>query len=185
MALLTILTAPHPVLKTKAREVRDDEFGPALAEHFENMAETMYAAPGVGLAAPQINDSRQILVADPGFDGEDGDATKGDHLVYMANPVIISRSEETVTSSEACLSLPDYAQEVRRSREIVVRFKDAAGTVFENTYTDFPAVVIQHEIDHLEGITLLEHSSRFKRNRYLKKQRKKGLGVAKDKSRRR
>ncbi|HCH63465.1 MAG: peptide deformylase [Deltaproteobacteria bacterium] len=185
MALLPILAAPHPVLKKKAREVRDDEFGPDLAKHFEDMAETMYAAPGVGLAAPQVNDPRQILVADPGFEGEDGDDNKGDQLVYMANPVIVSRSKETITWSEACLSVPDYSQDIRRAREIVVRFQDAEGTVFENTYTDFPAVVIQHEMDHLKGITLLERSSRFKRNRYMQRQKKKEMNAAKGKPRRR
>ena len=184
MALLPILEAPHPVLKKKAREVRDDEFGPELAKHFEDMAETMYAAPGVGLAAPQVNDSRRILVADPGFEGEEGEANKGEQLVYMANPVIVSKSKETINWSEACLSVPEYSQDVRRSREIVVRFQDAQGTAFENTYTDFPAVVIQHEMDHLDGVTLLEHSSRFKRNRYVQKQKKKGLSASKGKARR-
>jgi peptide deformylase len=185
MALLDILEAPHPILKQKARDVRDDEFGAALAELFENMAETMYAAPGVGLAAPQVGDSRRILVADPGFDGEEAEDTKGQQLVYMANPVILSRSDDTITWSEACLSVPDYSQDIRRSKEIVVRYQDATGTVHERTYTEFPAVVIQHEMDHLEGITLLEHSTRFKRNRYIKRQKKKELDAAKPKSSRR
>ena len=183
MALLPILEAPHPVLKKKAREVREDEFGAELAQHFEDMAETMYAAPGVGLAAPQVNDSRRILVADPGFDGEDGEANKGEQLVYMANPVIVSRSKETITWSEACLSVPEYSQDIRRSKEIVVRFQDATGAEFERTFVDFPSVVIQHEMDHLDGVTLLEHSSRFKRNRYIQKQKK--LQAGKGKPRRR
>mgnify|MGYP000707353662 CR=1 FL=1 len=179
MALLDILEAPHPILKKKARAVRDDEFGPDLAAHFENMAETMYAAPGVGLAAPQVGDSRRILVADPGFEGDDGEANKGNELVYMANPTILSRGDDTITWSEACLSVPEYTQDVRRSNDIVVRFQDAEGTVHERTYTEFAAVVIQHEMDHLDGITLLEHSSRFKRGRYLKKQQKKARTPAK------
>ena len=184
MALLTIVEAPHPVLKKKARDVRDDEFGPELEGLFEDMAETMYAAPGVGLAAPQINDSRRILVADPGFEGEADTAKPSEQLVYMVNPVILSRSKETIQSSEACLSLPDYSQDVRRHKEIVVRYQDAGGETFERTYADFPAVVIQHEIDHLDGITLLERSTRFKRNRYIQKQKKK-LGAARGKTRRR
>lgn len=185
MALLDIIEAPHPVLKKKAREVRDDEFGPTLAKLFEDMAETMYAAPGVGLAAPQVGDARRILVADPGFEGEDGEANKGAQLVYMANPVIVSRSDDTITWSEACLSVPEYSQDVRRSNQIVVRYQDADGTAHERTYEEFPAVVIQHEMDHLEGITLLEYSSRFKRGRYLKKQKKKALEEAKPSQRRR
>jgi peptide deformylase len=184
MALLTIVEAPHPVLKTKARDVRDDEFGPELEGLFEDMAATMYAAPGVGLAAPQINDSRRILVADPGFEGEDGTAKPSEQLVYMVNPVILTRSRETIQSSEACLSLPDYSQDVRRHKEIVVRYQDAVGETFERSYADFPAVVIQHEIDHLDGITLLERSTRFKRNRYLQKQKKR-QGASRDKAQRR
>lgn len=175
MALLDILEAPHPILSKKARRVHDDEFGPALARLFEDMAETMYAAPGVGLAAPQVGDSRRILVADPGFEGEDGEAKKGDELVYMANPEIISRGEGTITWAEACLSVPDYTQDVPRADSVVVRYQDAAGELQERTYTDFPAIVIQHEMDHLDGITLLEHSSRFKRGRYVQKQKKKKL----------
>lgn len=178
MALLDILEAPHPVLSQKARRVRDDEFGPELARLFEDMAETMYAAPGVGLAAPQVGDARRILVADPGFEGDDGEARKGDELVYMANPEIVSRGEGTITWAEACLSVPDYTQDVLRADEILVRYQDAQGLVQERTYTKFSAVVIQHEMDHLEGVTLLEHSSRFKRNRYVQKQKKKKLKAA-------
>ena len=173
MALLNIIEAPHPTLTKKARRVRDDEFGPALASLFEDMAETMYAAPGVGLAAPQIDDSRQILVADPGFEGEDGEAKKGIDLVYMANPEIIERGKGRIKWSESCLSVPEYSQDVQRIERIVVRFQDAQGEQQERTYQGFPAVVIQHEMDHLNGITLLERSSRFKRNRYVQRVRKK------------
>jgi len=185
MALLDILEAPHPVLKKKARAVLDTEFGPDLAQLFEDMAETMYAAPGVGLAAPQIGDSRRILVADPGFDGEDGEENKGDQLVYMANPVILSRSEDTITWSEACLSVPEYSQDIRRSNTIVVQYQGADGQTLERTFEAFPAVVIQHEMDHLDGITLLEHSSRFKRSRYLKKQKKRTADTGTSPARRR
>ena len=173
MALLEIIEAPHPTLNKKARRVRDDEFGPALATLFEDMAETMYAAPGVGLAAPQVDDSRRILVADPGFEGEDGEAKKGIDLVYMANPEIIERGDGRIQWSESCLSVPDYSQDVQRIERIVVRYQDAQGEVHQRTYEGFPAVVIQHEMDHLDGITLLERSSRFKRNRYVKRVRKK------------
>lgn len=173
MALLDIIEAPHPTLSKKARRVREDEFGPALATLFENMAETMYTAPGVGLAAPQVNDSRRILVADPGFEGEDGETKKGMDLVYMANPEVIERGDDRINWDESCLSVPDYSQTVERIGRIVVRFQDAMGTVQERTYEGFPAVVIQHEMDHLDGVTLLEHSTRFKRNRYVQRQRKK------------
>ncbi len=172
MPLLDILEAPHPILAKKARDVRPDEFGPALKTLLDNMAETMYAAPGVGLAAPQIGDSRRILVADPGFEGEDGEQKKGIELVFMVNPTIVAHGEGTITWSESCLSVPEYSQNIDRHDQIDVEFQDADGNRQVRRYEGFSAVVIQHEMDHLSGVTLLEHSSRFKRNRYLQKQKK-------------
>jgi len=170
MALLDILEAPHPLLSQKARAVRDDEFGPDLARLLDDMAETMYAAPGVGLAAPQVADSRRILVADPGFEGEDGETRKGIELVHMVNPVITERSKDLIKWEESCLSVPEYFVDVKRSERITVTWRDAQGAAHERAYEGFPAVVLQHEMDHLDGVTLLEHSSRLKRSRYIKKQ---------------
>jgi peptide deformylase len=176
MAILEILEAPHPILSAKARVVRVDELGEPLKKHLDDMAETMYAAPGVGLAAPQVGDPRRILVADPGFEGEDGKRMKGIDLLFMVNPEILERSEETINWDESCLSVPDYSQEVKRSKRIRVRWIDPMGTPFERVFEDFSAVVLQHELDHLMGTTLLEHSSRFKRGRYLTRQAKKRVG---------
>ena len=86
MAILPIIEAPHPILSARARPVREDEFGDDLAVLLDDMAETMYAAPGVGLAAPQVADGRRILVIDPGFEGEEGEAQKGIFLLKMINP---------------------------------------------------------------------------------------------------
>jgi peptide deformylase len=172
MALLDIIEAPNPILSKKARAVRADEFGDALAVHLENMTETMYAAPGVGLAAPQVGDSRRILVADPGFEGEDGESRKGVELVKMVNPVITQRSTELISWEESCLSVPEFFQDVDRARVITVEWQDATGAAQQRVYEGFPAVVLQHEMDHLDGVTLLEHTSRLKRSRYLSKQRK-------------
>ena len=172
MALLDILTAPHPILSAKARAVTEAEFTPALKKLLDDMAETMYAAPGVGLAAPQIGDSRRIVVADPGFEGEDGARKKGVDLVFMVNPQIVERGSERIKWEESCLSVPDLSQNVDRNKRIVVRFQDATGAPVERTYEGFPAVVIQHELDHLEGVTLLKYSSLLKRSRYLQKQKK-------------
>ncbi len=173
MALLPIIEAPDPVLSKKARPVREDEFGEALAAHLEDMTETMYAAPGVGLAAPQVGDSRRILVADPGFEGEDGETQKGIELVKMVNPVITARSDEKIRWEESCLSVPEFFQNVDRARSITMTWQDATGAAQEKVYEGFPAVVLQHEMDHLDGITLLEHTSRLKRSRYMGKRRKK------------
>lgn len=172
MALLDILTAPHPKLSAKARAVTTDEFTPALQRLLEDMAETMYAAPGVGLAAPQIGDSRRIVVADPGFEGEDGARKKGVDLVFMVNPQIVERGAERIQWEESCLSVPDLSQNVDRTKRILVRFQDAKGEAQERSYEGFGAVVIQHELDHLDGVTLLKYSSLLKRSRYLQKQKK-------------
>jgi peptide deformylase len=172
MAILTIIEAPNPVLSKRARLVAEDEFGPELARLLNDMAETMYAAPGVGLAAPQVGDGRRIIVADPGFEGDDGEVRKGIDLVKMVNPVIVERSKETVIWEESCLSVPEYYVNVKRAKRVLVRWNDVSGAVQERELEGFPAIVIQHELDHLEGITLLEHSSRLKRSRYLSKVRR-------------
>ena len=98
MAILPILEAPHPILSAAARPVTDDEFGPELADFVEDMAQTMYAAPGVGLAAPQVGDGRRILVAN--LKG-DVDEDSRDELVIMINPVIRERSQENIRWEES------------------------------------------------------------------------------------
>jgi peptide deformylase len=175
VAILTILEAPHPVLSGRARPVTEDEFGPTLQAFLSDMSQTMYAAPGVGLAAPQVGDSRRILVANL---GGDEDAESRDRLVQMVNPEILERSDESITWEESCLSVPEYDLDVVRSRRIKVRWQDGAGTQQEDWFEVFPAVVLQHEIDHLDGVTLLDHSSRLKRGRYLSRQKKRrALGL--------
>ncbi len=171
MALLPIIEAPHPTLSKKAREVNPDEFGPALVQLLDDMAETMYDAPGVGLAAPQVDDSRRILVADPS-NNDDNAPT----LYKMVNPTIISKSAELISYEESCLSVPEFYLNVKRFQEITVEWKDGMGITHREIFSGFPSIVLQHEMDHLEGITLLDKSSKFKRSRYMskvKKQRKK------------
>jgi peptide deformylase len=91
----------------------------------------------------------------------------------MINPQIVERGSERIQWEESCLSVPDLAQNVERSDKIVIRFQGADGAEHERTYEGFSAVVMQHELDHLQGVTLLEHSSLLKRTRYLQKQKKK------------
>lgn len=169
MALLPILEAPHPVLSTPAREVRGDEYGAEMERFVSDMAETMYAAPGVGLAAPQVGDGRRILVAN--LKG-DVDADSRDEFVVMINPVIIERSDKMIVWEESCLSVPEYYLDVDRNLRIRVSWKDVAGDDQEGWFEEFPAVVLQHEMDHLDGVTLLNHSSRLKRSRYIKRRKK-------------
>ncbi len=167
MAVLEIITVPHPILAMKARDVREEEFGSELEQHLSNMAETMYAAPGVGLAAPQVSDSRRIVVIDSGEQEE-----RGQRLLKMVNPEIIAYSEEKIPFFETCLSVPDLEVEVLRSQNVKVHWRDAVGVHHEEDFEDYEAVIVQHELDHLIGTVLLDRVSAFKRSRYLKKQKK-------------
>jgi peptide deformylase len=170
MAILDIIHAPAKVLSTVARPVRENEFGALLSKLTSDMAETMYAAPGVGLAAPQIGDSRRIVVIDSGS-GEE----KGRRLFKMVNPTIIERSEQRINWDETCLSVPDL--EVRKDRANIVRvtWQQPDGTAREETFEAFEAVIVQHELDHLNGVVLLDVVSNLKRRRYINKQKKLGL----------
>lgn len=175
MAILPILTVPHPLLKQKARPVREDEFGPELLKRLTDMAETMYAAPGVGLAGPQVGDLRRILVADLAEEDEEtGKREKARNLVHVVNPEILERSRETITWEEGCLSVPEFWEDLVRARRVRVRFRSALGEVQERWLEGYPAVIIQHEMDHLEGTVILDKVSRLKRTRYLARAKKRG-----------
>ena len=129
----------------------------------------MYAAPGVGLAAPQVGDLRRILVAN--LKG-DIDADSRDEFIAMINPVIVERSEKMIEWNESCLSVPEFELDVDRHFRIHVKWKDIAGDDQEGVFEEFPSVVIQHEMDHLNGGTLLDRSSRLKRSRYISRRKK-------------
>lgn len=168
MAVLPIITAPHPVLAARAREVQPHEFGPELAKLTSDMAETMYAAPGVGLAAPQVSDGRRVLV----IDSSSSDA-RGTRLFRMVNPVITERSKDTIEWQETCLSVPELEVWVTRANKITVEWQDAAtGDKVTDTFEEYEAVIVQHEIDHLEGTVILDKVSAFKRGRWIRKMKK-------------
>ncbi len=160
MAILPILTAPNPILLRKARDVRDDEFGPALDALCDDMAATMYEAPGVGLAAPQIGDGRRIVVVDAG-------EKAGGVLIKMINPTIVARSAELIPWTETCLSVPEFDVEVDRAKHITVEWKTPDGQARRADFHEFEAVIVQHELDHLAGTILLDKVSAFRRSRYL------------------
>lgn len=165
MAILPILTAPNSILARKARDVRDDEFGDALDKLCDDMAETMYEAPGVGLAAPQIGDGRRIVVIDAG-------EKAGGTLLKMINPTIVARSVELIPWKETCLSVPDFDVEVDRAKHITVEWKTPIGQPRRADFHEFEAVIVQHELDHLAGTILLDKVSAFRRGRYLTRARK-------------
>jgi len=169
VAILPILEAPHPVLSARARDVQDNEMGAELEALISDMAETMYAAPGVGLAAPQVGDGRRILVAN--LKGN-VDAESTEEFIVMINPVIVDRSQRMIRWEESCLSVPEFDLDVDRHHRIHMQWTDGAGDTQEDWFEEFSAVVLQHEVEHLDGVTLLDHSSRLKRGRYIARRKK-------------
>jgi len=164
--MLEIKRFKEQVLFKKARAVRKDEFGAELEAKMSEMATTMYGARGVGLAGPQINDSRRILVADLSYvKGDD----YGTELIKMVNPEIISYSEEEAVSEEGCLSYPGLAVKIKRPVAVHVKFFSPSGEERSGTFNDWQARIILHENDHLDGTTLYSRSSRLVRKRYDKK----------------
>jgi peptide deformylase len=155
MAVLDILRYPDPRLHTVARPVAavDDRIRQLVAD----MAETMYAAPGIGLAATQVNVHEQVIVIDL---SEDRDA-----LQVFINPEIIEASQERDVREEGCLSVPGVYDAVERPTRITVRALDAQGQVFTQTAEGLLAVCIQHEMDHLNGRVFVQYLSRLKQSR--------------------
>jgi len=159
---LKIALWPNPHLRKESRAVAEDEFGEELDEHMDKMLVKMFESNGVGLAGAQVGDHRRILVMDAGS----GPAK-------MVNPEILELSDEKVTYTEGCLSLPGLRLDVERSKYVKLRYSTPLGEVVEGTLPDIHAAVIQHEIDHLNGKTLLDKASWLKRDMYLKKLKKK------------
>jgi peptide deformylase len=162
MALLTILEYPDPRLKKVAKPVTD--FGPRVRRLVADMAETMYAAPGIGLAATQVDVHERVIVIDTS-------ETK-DQLRVFVNPEILWASEETALCEEGCLSVPGIYDEVRRPARVKVRAQDADGQAFELDCEGLLAVCIQHEMDHLTGKVFVEYLSALKQDRIKTKMRK-------------
>jgi peptide deformylase len=145
-------------LRTRAQPVT--QFDAELGRLIDDMFETMYAAPGIGLAATQVDVHRRLLVIDVSKDH--------DQPLVFINPEILSREGEEV-SEEGCLSVPENFAEVKRSAKVRVRAQDRNGEVFESEYDDVLAVCIQHEIDHLDGKLFVDYLSDLKRERIRKK----------------
>ena len=161
MALLRILQYPDPRLKTVARKVAvvNDE----IRRLIKDMAETMYAAPGVGLAATQVDVHQRVIIVDS--------AETHDQLKVFINPEIIA-SGGISDCEEGCLSVPGIFEKVRRAEHITVRALDRHGKTFQFDAAGLLAVCIQHEMEHLEGKVFVEHLSRLKRQRILAKLKK-------------
>jgi peptide deformylase len=162
MALLPILEYPDPRLKKVAAAVT--AFTPDVVRLVRDMAETMYAAPGVGLAATQVDVHKRVIVIDV--------SQARDDLVVLVNPEIIAASGE-IECEEGCLSVPGYFDKVVRAERVTVRAWDEHGKPFERTAEEMLAVCVQHEMDHLVGRMFVDYLSPLKRARLKNKQRKK------------
>jgi peptide deformylase len=163
MTIRTILTYPNPLLREKAHPV--GTFDTALKQLVDDMAETMYDAPGIGLAAIQIGDRSQLIVVD--VSKEKGERA----FIPLVNPRIVS-SEGHQIDEEGCLSVPEITSNVKRFKKIIVAYQDINGEAAEITADARFAVVLQHEIDHLNGILFIDHLSPLKRHLYKKKVKK-------------
>ncbi len=165
MALRTILTAPDLRLKQKSRPV-DGSVTDAHRSLMDDMLETMYAAPGIGLAAIQVGEPVRIIVMDLAKDDE----AKAPR--YFVNPEILWKSDETAPYEEGCLSVPEIYDEVERPSRVRLRYLDYNGKAVEEEAEGVFAVCIQHEMDHLEGVLFIDHLSRLKRENALRKLKK-------------
>jgi peptide deformylase len=182
MAIREILEVPDSRLKTVSTPVEAHEFGPELRILVEDMFETMYDAPGIGLAAIQVGVPKRVLVID--LQPEDPDAppvecsrnghkhthpaTKKEPRAFI-NPVILDPAVELSTYQEGCLSVPEIYADVDRPATCRVRYQDLDGNTHEEALDGLMATCLQHEMDHLEGILFIDHLSRLKRAMVLKK----------------
>lgn len=164
MSIKPIIILPDPILREISKPV--ESINDALRQLADDMLETMYAAPGIGLAAIQIAEPVRLLV----MDVADKDQSKAP--IVMFNPKVIWSSDERNTYEEGCLSIPDYYAEVERPKEVRVSYIDRDGKAQEITADDLLATCVQHEIDHLDGKLFIDHLSRIKREMVVKKFKK-------------
>jgi peptide deformylase len=158
MAHLPILEYPDPRLRERALPVT--AFDEALGRVIDDMLETMYAAPGIGLSATQVNVRKRLIVIDI--------SEKHDEPLVFVNPEILSR-EGTAKTEEGCLSVPGIFDQIERAAKILVRAQDRNGASFEREFDGMLAVCLQHEMDHLEGKLFVDYLSDIKRERIRKK----------------
>ena len=161
MAKLDIIIAPDPRLKVKCRPVA--KVDAKVARLMDDMLETMYAAPGIGLAAPQVGVAQRVIVLDVAREDEKPAPLR------MANPELVWVSDEDATYNEGCLSLPEHYADVVRPKAIRVRYLNHQNEIRELEAEGLLATCIQHEMDHLDGILFVDHITALKRNIILRK----------------
>lgn len=163
MSLLPIITVPNPVLKEIARPI--ETISAAIKQQAADMIETMYEAPGIGLAANQVGQLNRMFVMDVNYRKDP--ATR--NPIVMMNPEIVWRSEDLSVMEEGCLSIPQQYAEVERPRTVRVKYIDLNGQIQEMEGSDLTSHCIQHELDHLNGVLFIDYLSRLKRNMILRK----------------
>jgi peptide deformylase len=176
MSLLTIAIHPDPVLRKVAKPVAPEDIE-GLRPLLDDMAETMHAAPGVGLAGPQVSVSKRLIVVDVGEpimmsqDDVPSETPRTSRLYHLINPVIRDR-DGTLEWEEGCLSLPELLVPMERSARVTVEALNADGDPITLHGEGLLAIVLQHEIDHLDGKLILDHVGRIKRNLYIDRLKK-------------
>ena len=163
MAVIRILTYPDTVLLEPAEPVTNIDG--KLQQLIDDMADTMYHAPGIGLASNQVGEPRRVILFDTSAKDEPND------LIVVINPEIIE-ADGVVVSEEGCLSVIDYSADVKRSQRVTVQGVDREGNPITLTREGLPAIVLQHEIDHLNGILFINHISKLKRELYKRRLKK-------------
>jgi peptide deformylase len=161
MALLPILTAPDPALKKISQPVK--QVDASVRKLMDDMLETMYQAPGIGLAAPQVGVLKRVIVLDLAREGE------APQPLRIANPEIVWVSEEDATYNEGCLSVPEHYADVVRPAACRVKYLDQDNKQQEMAAEGLLATCLQHEIDHLDGVLFIDHLTALKRNMILRK----------------
>ncbi|CAN93970.1 MULTISPECIES: peptide deformylase [Sorangium] len=169
MAIRTILHYPDPRLRQKAQPV--GEISPEITKLIDDMAETMYAAPGVGLAATQIGEPHRVFLVDIAADDEPS------NLLVFINPEIV-RQEGQLTGPEGCLSFPGISEDIKRAERVTVRARGRDGATFEIAADGLLAVAIQHELDHLDGVLMIDRMGTLKKRIVQRKMQKRGAEAA-------
>ncbi|WP_437594044.1 peptide deformylase [Sorangium sp. So ce1000] len=169
MAIRTILHYPDPRLRQKAQPVGD--VTPEIMKLIDDMAETMYAAPGVGLAATQIGEPHRIFLVDIASDNEPS------NLLVFINPEIV-RQDGQQTGPEGCLSFPGISEDIKRAERVTVRARGRDGATFEIAADGLLAVAIQHELDHLDGVLMIDRMGTLKKRIVQRKMQKRGAEAA-------
>lgn len=169
MSLLPIITLPDPILRQKSTPV--ERVDDALRRTLDDMLETMYEAPGVGLAANQVNIAKRFIVVDASNNrADDDDAAR--NPMCLINPEIVARSDSMGSYEEGCLSLPDVRVEIERPDAVTVRYLDREGVQQEIEAQGFLATVIQHEVDHLDGRLIIDFLSSLRRDMIVRRFKK-------------